>query len=470
MSDTENGASSTSPQSGRRRTRIGTRIAAGSLVLSLLFLGALAIIVATNLGDEDPPDDADLRIEIPAIARKDDAGPPIRRALRSLRGWALWSETTAEGTPLPDALADAGFLSFTPGAPDGPGTAEEWASSPLSGPVEGVLERHAEFFAAVEEALERPRLSMPAPVSPLDGIDDWFGPAHEGWQLLTLRSDAAFARVDVDATLRADLTLLRYADRFVDGARSLLHTLAAFAQLGDALAAVEHHLASGTLAGHEPELRAALAEIEVDFTHASRAARCEYALLRDTVEDVPRLLEENKLPSGELGTYLFQPNATLRLASEYYRAVIAEGEATGRVQHVRLPVDPDSGVGLIFGGNPVGKLLLRMIVVAPDRAYLKSGEVAAALAAVRTLVALSAFERENGALPDTLDALVPTYLDAIPRDPWDGAPLRYDRERRLVWAIGPDGVDEGGSGEPVLGVGDRGTDRVHRIPTAVSDR
>jgi hypothetical protein len=61
------------------------------------------------------------------------------------------------------------------------------------------------------------------------------------------------------------------------------------------------------------------------------------------------------------------------------------------------------------------------------------------IAAAETLVALRAYAVEHGdALPAALDALVPRYIDAVPRDAFDGAPLRYAPERRLLMSVGSD--------------------------------
>jgi hypothetical protein len=48
--------------------------------------------------------------------------------------------------------------------------------------------------------------------------------------------------------------------------------------------------------------------------------------------------------------------------------------------------------------------------------------------------------------PDTLDALVPEFLDEPPVDPFDEKPLRYlrDEEGVIVYSVGEDGVDDGG--------------------------
>lgn len=67
------------------------------------------------------------------------------------------------------------------------------------------------------------------------------------------------------------------------------------------------------------------------------------------------------------------------------------------------------------------------------------------IACVRAVVAAERYRRANGAYPETLDALVPKYLDAVPRDTFSGGAMRYSRERGLMWAVGQNTVDDGGS-------------------------
>jgi hypothetical protein len=52
-------------------------------------------------------------------------------------------------------------------------------------------------------------------------------------------------------------------------------------------------------------------------------------------------------------------------------------------------------------------------------------------------------------------------LEAVPIDPFSDEPLRYSRERRLVWSVGANETDEGGTAEPDSWSGD---DFVLRVP------
>jgi hypothetical protein len=67
--------------------------------------------------------------------------------------------------------------------------------------------------------------------------------------------------------------------------------------------------------------------------------------------------------------------------------------------------------------------------------------------ASRVAVAVERFRRDNaGGLPESLTALVPRFLPAVPQDPLSGAPLLYVRDESsyTIYSVGPNGKDEGG--------------------------
>jgi hypothetical protein len=71
--------------------------------------------------------------------------------------------------------------------------------------------------------------------------------------------------------------------------------------------------------------------------------------------------------------------------------------------------------------------------------------------AVRTIVALRLFVDRRGRLPDSLDDLVTEgILTAVPTDPFNDQPLRYSKERKVVWSVGADEIDDGGAIDPEL--------------------
>jgi len=70
----------------------------------------------------------------------------------------------------------------------------------------------------------------------------------------------------------------------------------------------------------------------------------------------------------------------------------------------------------------------------------------AQLRTARAGLAVERYRLAAGKLPDALGEVVPAYLDAVPRDPFGGAELRYKRLEKgyVVYSIGQDGSDDGG--------------------------
>jgi hypothetical protein len=71
---------------------------------------------------------------------------------------------------------------------------------------------------------------------------------------------------------------------------------------------------------------------------------------------------------------------------------------------------------------------------------------------VTAAIVLKRYQLRHGTLPQDLNALVPEFLPAVPRDPVDGKRLRYQLNSDgtfLLYSIGADGVDDGGDATPV---------------------
>ncbi len=93
-----------------------------------------------------------------------------------------------------------------------------------------------------------------------------------------------------------------------------------------------------------------------------------------------------------------------------------------------------------------------VLLPALDRAILLQFTHLANRRMAATALAMRLFEIDHGARPQALDELVPTYLTALPLDPFtdDGSTLNYvgtGGEPRL-YAVGGDGVDDHGDFEP----------------------
>jgi len=146
--------------------------------------------------------------------------------------------------------------------------------------------------------------------------------------------------------------------------------------------------------------------------------------------------------------YAFQPNRTTKGFADFCRTMIEN--ASRPYAEMDLPEDDQvfpsglSALMLILRPNVVAKMLL------PAPNYLNpcfkaKNEVQVRLTALRLVVACRLYEMRHGQLPETLESLVPAFLDRVPCDPFDGKPFRYSPEHAIVYSVGKDLRDSGGS-------------------------
>ena len=64
----------------------------------------------------------------------------------------------------------------------------------------------------------------------------------------------------------------------------------------------------------------------------------------------------------------------------------------------------------------------------------------------QSAVAMTRYRLDHGTLQAHLSDLVPTYLEAVPTDPFDGHPLRLAIKNNtwIIYSVGPNQVDDGG--------------------------
>ncbi len=148
--------------------------------------------------------------------------------------------------------------------------------------------------------------------------------------------------------------------------------------------------------------------------------------------------------------YSLAPGATKRMLGDLARSMIAN---LPRCYAEIERVDEDAFFGLkgrsaprIWTpnalGNETGLDFLVYEVVFEMKCRDESD-----LAAARLIVALNRYRKDRDGFPENLQALVPDYLAAVPRDPYDGRLFRYARDKGVVYAVGVNLADDGGDAE-----------------------
>jgi hypothetical protein len=107
------------------------------------------------------------------------------------------------------------------------------------------------------------------------------------------------------------------------------------------------------------------------------------------------------------------------------------------------------------GAKAKGLLISGMMLPATAGPFSKAVDAAALIRAAETALAVERYRlKHDNTLPSSLDALVPEQLQAVPADPFDGKPLRYERlvgRGYVVYSVGKDLQDNHGASAPAGG-------------------
>jgi hypothetical protein len=94
-----------------------------------------------------------------------------------------------------------------------------------------------------------------------------------------------------------------------------------------------------------------------------------------------------------------------------------------------------------------GGLLTRLLWPALARILERETRCTAEARAAQTALAVERYRLAQGNLPESLENLVPAYMEVVPKDPFDGRRLRYFMRESgfVVYSVGDDLTDNGGA-------------------------
>ncbi len=92
-------------------------------------------------------------------------------------------------------------------------------------------------------------------------------------------------------------------------------------------------------------------------------------------------------------------------------------------------------------------IFAKLLLPALERAARKSSRIQVSVDEGRVACALERYRMKNGSLPETLEALTPSFIAEVPHDVIDGKPLRYRKEADggyLLYSVGWNQTDDNG--------------------------
>ena len=304
-------------------------------------------------------------------------------------------------------------------------------------------------------------------IVPCVDIDDIRQPCVGNWlellRVIKVKGELARGEGDYAAAAETSVALIRFGVLVQEHPETLIQFL-----IGRAI--LETGLTAGVKLAQEPDAPAealrtvaeAMAQVPPLTNSFIRAMKAEYRLgslgldayaagpvpspsrmylWQESLEKVVRI------GGRPLLRYCIQPNRTKRLYADHIRDFISNAPRSYADMTLTSSPTPSrlNRVLRYIRPNSVGEMLLQLMDPVLDDQLGKLCVSRSDLAAARLVVALQLHRREHGAFPERLDALVPDELEAVPLDPFDGRPFRYDAKRRIVYSVGKNLVDDGGS-------------------------
>ena len=334
--------------------------------------------------------------------------------------------------------------------------------------VRSILVSNAECFEHVRHGnrLERclaPRLESFDALMP--HLAHWRAIAR----LFSVKADYHQRQGQPEEALAAVSDLLQFAYLLEADAVSIIHYL-----VGTALREMALHRVRGLIWSGIPDERLLLQLCEALGEHPPStqglvsAMQGEYETFANLIEamaagEIPED-EGPPIPDwlGRLGMrYFIHPNRSKRDMAMFIEEIIDQVERPYAQTHLtdfeawseafEQTLENARGLAKLRVPNIGGTLLVLIAMPSNQRSAKRRCNSQVSHRATLLIAALHAFRAGNGRFPQTLDELVPGILPEIPLDPYDGKVMRYSHEKGIVYSVGENLVDSGGSREPLPG-------------------
>jgi hypothetical protein len=415
--------------------------------------------------DKPPPSMA----ERVAALKAQDTAAKARKKAEFVKEHGAGSETLM---PLDDLPEHVGSFTFTPPTPeeraaanDAPWTREQYEDA------RRILAFYRPNLPVLDQALAAPNPQMPTVQTAEESVP-YLAPARHLADFLCFLAvvraqeghyDEAFELLNKSAQLGS----------LVSRGGTIIHHLvgthcAVLACVSGTNLALRHDIPSGVLKQAAQEFLACADEAE-PFVEALRAGAHEGIQSVDLLYDA--LVGTGGTGGGSGLTFFGRHPFLLRLVgstrSETKRDIRACYEHIV-ARELKGPVAGATYTATLFDAlqkkrskaevlfrlrDPLGMLYAVTVLPAVPQARAKAMERDAELRGTALFLAVKAYVKGHGQLPEDCASLVPSYLPRIPVDPFSGKPFRYLRDGvpglpEGTWAVystGKNGADDGGT-------------------------
>lgn len=401
-------------------------------VVLLVGVGVLRGLYQWASRDIPPPDESFFVVERPVVAQEDNAYTYFLQATNFLC-------SPTNGLLMSDYLAGK------------PGDEAE---------IQKLIEKNAECLALIKRGTECSICLMP-PVEDYQTLFPYIHPWLEISKVIEVRTRYFKWNGDSRAAVDTAMLEMEFGHLILQDAPSLIAYLVGVAIMDKGITQALNLAAdSGTPTEELGHLADVLKKRASFGSGLRKALKGDYVFSTSTIDYLQESQDDwHALSGGEESsafstwierrfrgtTYFFQPNKSKMLFADLYRILIEDCPLFYSDMVFPETSEDPGGFWSLIRPNSLARMFQALLEPAVSKVMAKKCDMETQVAGTRLVVACNRFERQEGRWPERLEELVPAYLDAVPMDPFDGEPFRYFAEKGLVYSVGRNLTDEGGS-------------------------
>lgn len=408
-------------------------------ILGFLIFGIIASFTFFNvfLGrDEPPPDDSDLWLPAIEIPKEENAFYDFIEATEKI----YW----------PEGKSELVFKIIK---------GKEWDE----GFVKEILEKNEKAFSYLDKTLTHPRFQLPelqnpekySVYMPLRSMGNW----RTLGRLVSLESLYLFKKGKERESFNESLKIIKLGQMIEDSPRpSVIQYLVGMAIREIGLTRMrtlipETNLSANELKFYQKELDQFKRKGEGLIT----ILKGEYISVVNTFDQMTKSGEKEDILGRTAPLYLrlmdklsyyFKPNQTKRFFAEHFRneiKLISNKNYKETKEYQYKYLIPSSFFKILVTENLIGKIIYETSAVSLSGVKQKEYLGDFSIIGTQLLMAIKAYQIENGELPNSLDELVLEYILELPKDPFNRELIRYSSEKKIIYSVGSDLEDSGGS-------------------------
>ncbi len=334
--------------------------------------------------------------------------------------------------------------------------------------AEDIVSKNSQALAYFVEAARKPKYQNPESADPANITPNIILPPMNSWRRMAQFSAIRaiyLARQGKDKeALDEVLNSVNIGQKIQDSQATLIEYFVAMAMKGIGLETVQKITPSSKLTS--AELKQYAQELNKFYSNESgliTAFKIEHhvgswyldALASGNKEVLKEFFHEEKdknLKTIIIGrivknNYYFQPDKTKLLFAEYAHLNIKSvNQACGEIEAAEIPMlAPTNYVRLYTEENVIGKTLHDLAATTLINVTRRKCEEDLLVSATQVMIAINAFKNDTNNYPSSLNELIPNYLSSVSQDPFDGKPLKYSATKKILYSVGEDLQDSGGS-------------------------